>query len=154
MTDIVWLKIGDEIVLDGADHRVVEVLVCRADRESFQRVTVTPQLGGEARMLLQREGPMLEATALDPAVLSGERIEIGGRSFTLRWEGQARIERHAEGSAVSFGRGRCAWYVADDGAVATLIVQRYEQYSVLGVPLTPARIDLRFTEGLRRGGRS
>jgi hypothetical protein len=126
VTDIVWLKIGDEIVLDGADHRVVEVLVCRADRESFQRVTVTP-------------------------LLSGERIEIGGRSFTLRWEGQARIERHAEGSAVSFGRGRCAWYVADDGAVATLIVQRYEQHAVLGVPLTPARIDLRFTEGLRRG---
>ena len=66
-----WLKPGDQILLDGADFRVVEVLVGRADRLSFRCLTTAPQLGGEQRLLLQREDALLEARPLDPEKLVG-----------------------------------------------------------------------------------
>jgi len=148
-----WLQPGDQLVIDGADFGVAAVLLGRADRLTFQRVTATPQLGGEQWLLLQLEDGLLEVHELAPEALEGEAVEFDGRTFALRWDSEVRTERMAEGKAVKFGRGRCAWYVADDGAVALLLVERHDRDALVGAPLAPSRIDLRFTEGLRRGGR-
>lgn len=151
MGDQPWLEVDDQLLLDGADYRVVAALLGRTDRITFQRLTLVPQLGGEQRMLLQLEDRLLEARELQPEALSGEQVEIEGRHFSLRWDSEVRTERTAAGAAVKFGRGRCAWYVADDDSVAVLIVERYDRDAFAGVPLLPSRVDLRFTEALREG---
>jgi len=148
-----WLLPGDQLVIDGADFRVAAVMLGRADRLTFQRVTATPQLGGEQRILLQLEDGLLEARELAPETLSGEDAQLDGHTFALHWDSTVRTERMAEGKSVTFGRGQCAWYVADDGSVALRLVERHDSEALVGAPLAPARIDLRFTEGLRRGGR-
>jgi len=153
MSDQPWLQPGDQLVLDGSDFRVVDVLLGRTERLTFQRVTATPQLGGQQRMLLQLEDGLLEAHTLAPETLSGEHVKIDDRPFVLRWDSEVRTERKAAERAVKFGRGRCAWYVADDGSVAVLVVERHDRDAFVGAPIAPSRIDLRFTEGLRRGGR-
>ena len=147
-----WLKPGDQILLDGADFRVVEVLVGRADRLSFRCLTTAPQLGGEQRLLLQLEDALLEARPLDPEKLVGERVELDGNAFELRWDSELLTERSSQEKPARFGRGRCAWYTADDGSVALLIVERYDRDAFLAVPLAAARVDLRFTGGLRTRG--
>ena len=151
MADAPWLQPGDQILIDGADFRVVELLVARTDRMTFQCAIAAPQLGGEQRTLLQLEGGLLEAHPLDPEMLSGEQVKLEDRSFALRWDSEVRTERMAEGKSVKFGRGQCAWYVADDGSVALLVVERHDRDACVGSPLAPSRIDLRFTEGLRKG---
>ncbi|GEM_PF-6333441 len=147
-----WLKVGDQILLDGGDFRVVELLVGRADRLSFRRITASPQLGGEQRMLLQLEEALLEARPLDPGKLAGERVELDAKAFELRWDSELLTERSAQDKPVKFGRGRCAWYEADDGAVALLVVERYDRDAFVAVPLAASRVDLRFTGGLRGRG--
>ncbi len=153
MSAHVWLEPDDELLLDGADYRVVERLLGRTDRVTFQRLTLRRQLGGEERALLQSADVIQEARPLPPELLDGREVEVGGRLFHLRWESTVRTERVTTGSTAKFGRGRCAWYTAEDGATAVLIVERYERTAILGVPLEPDRIDMRFTEGLRKGGR-
>ncbi len=146
-----WLQLGDQLVIDDADFRVVELLLGRTDRLTFQRVTATPQLGGEQRMLLQLEDGLLEARELAPEALAGEKVKLDDRAFALRWDSEVRTERMAEGKSVKFGRGQCAWYVADDGSVALLVVERHDRDACVGSPLAPSRIDLRFTQSLRKG---
>jgi hypothetical protein len=151
--DHVWLEPDDELLLDGADYRVVGRLMGRTDRLSFQRLTVRRELGNDERALLQSASVIQEAQPLPPELLDGREVKVGGRLFHLRWEGTVRTERATIGSTAKFGRGRCAWYAAEDGATAVLIVERYERQAILGVPLDPDRIDMRFTEALRKGGR-
>lgn len=151
MADQLWLKVDDELLLDDVDYRVVETLAGRTDRLSFQRVSIVSQLRGEERLLLQTEDEIMNASDLAPEVLSGESVELAGRAFVLRWDSEVRTERARLGGSPKFGRGRCAWYAAEDGAVAVLIVERYERVAVVAEPLAPSRIDLRFTLGLRQG---
>ena len=154
MSDRPWLETDDELLLDGVDYRVAGRLMGRTDRLAFQWLTLQPQLGGEQRELLQTDDAMMEAEALSPDLLDGRKVEINTRCFLLRWEGAVRTERSLPGAQPRFGSGRCAWYeTEEDGAVAILIVDRHERSAILGVPMAPARIDLRFTKGLRRGGR-
>ena len=151
MADQSWLEVEDQFVLDGADYRVAGRLLARADRATFQCLTVIPQLGGEPRMLLQLEEGVLEAREIEPEALAGPRVELDGRTFALRWDSEVRTERKAAGGPTRFGRGRCAWYAAEDGSVAVLVVERYDRDACVGAPLAPSRIDLRFTQGLRKG---
>ncbi|MGD9495976.1 MAG: hypothetical protein AB7Y46_06680 [Armatimonadota bacterium] len=148
-----WLELDDQLLLDGEDCRVTARLVGRADRLTFQRLTVRPQLGGEAQTLLQLEDAVLQAQAIAPEELAGETALLEGRVFALRWEGDVRIERGAVDARTTFWRGRCRWFEAADGSVAVLIDERHDRDALLGVPMAPGRIDLSFTEGLRRGGR-
>jgi hypothetical protein len=149
VTDQPWLQPDDELLLDGVDYRVRSVLVVRADRTTFQHLTAAPQLGGERRILVQLEHDLLEATGLDPELLAGERVTVDGREFALRWDSDVRIERREVGAPPQFGRGRCAWYAAEDDAVAVLIVERYDRAAFIAEPLAPSRVDLLFTVGLR-----
>jgi hypothetical protein len=153
VADQTWLELEDELLLDDVDYRVARVLLARTDRLTFQRLTVVPQLGGERRVLLQTEDAVMHAHEIDPQALSGEEVALQQRAFKLRWDGAVRTERSAAGSGAKFGAGRCAWYAAEDGAVAVLIVERYERDAFIGEPLDPSRIDLRFTPGLREGQR-
>jgi len=144
-----WLELEDQFLLDGEDYCVTAVLIGRADRLSFQRVTAEPALGGEPCGLLQLEDGMLEARELSPEELDTDSALVGDRLFALRWEGEVRIERAALEARTTFRRGRCRWFEADDGSVAVLIDERHDRNALLGVPLAPGRIDLSFTEGLR-----
>ncbi|MFO8079242.1 MAG: hypothetical protein R6V07_02945 [Armatimonadota bacterium] len=148
-----WLQLDDELLLDDVDYRVVATLAGYTDRPRFQCVTLVGELRGERRMLLQTEDEIMDAREIGPEVLSGEEIERGERAFRLRWDSDVRTERAAPDASPKFGRGRCAWYAADDGAVAVLIVERYERVAIEGEPLSGSRIDLRFTVGLREGQR-
>lgn len=147
-----WLQLDDELLLDGVDYRVIAVLEGQTDRVSFQVLTLAPQLGGERRPLMQLENEMREARELRPEVLSGEEVELEGRTFHLRWDSDLRTERSVAGKPPQFGRGRCAWYESDDGAVAVLVVERYERDAFMGTQMASSRVDLRFTEGLRERG--
>ena len=149
MTDRTWLQPDDELLLDDTDYRVMSALVGRTDRLTFQRLSLVSQLGGEGRMLLQTEDAIMEAERLDPEALAGDQVELQGNIFRLRWDSDVRTTRTAPGASARFGRGRCAWYAAEDGSVAVLIVERYDREAFTGTPLAPSRIDLRFTEGLR-----
>jgi hypothetical protein len=153
VADQTWLQLDDQLLLDDTDYRVVAVLVGRTDRLTFRRLSLLSQLRGEPRTLLQLEGALMEAEDLPPEALAGERVELQGRTFRLRWDSEVRTERTAADASANFGRGRCAWYAADDGSVAVLLVERYDRDAFMGAPIAPSRIDLRFTEGLRRGGR-
>jgi hypothetical protein len=144
-----WLQLDDELLVDDVDYRVVTTLIGHTDRLRFQRVTLVGELRGERRMLLQTEDEIMHADHLEPEALSGEVVKVEGSTFRLRWDSDLRTERMARGSSTKFGRGRCAWYAAEDGAVAVLIVERYERNALVGTPLGRSRIDLRFTEGLR-----
>ncbi|MFW6156869.1 MAG: hypothetical protein ACOC7J_06095 [Armatimonadota bacterium] len=146
-----WLQLDDELLLDDVDYRVVATLVAHTDRLRFQRVALVGELRGERRMVLQTEDEIMEAREIAAEALSGEKVELRERAFRLRWDSDVRTERAAPDASPKFGRGRCAWYVADDGAVAVLIVERYERVAIEGEPLEGARIDLRFTVGLREG---
>ena len=148
-----WLEPGDELLLDGVDYRVVKRFVVRADRSTFQHLTLQPQLGGEGRELLQLREAVMEAQAISPDLLDGRKVQIDQKLFDLKWEGTARTERNAPGAKPKFANGRCAWYEAPDKAVAVLIVDRYESSAIMGEPLASGRIDLRFTEGLRASRR-
>ena len=149
MTEQPWLQTDDELLLDRIDYRVEAALVGRTDRLTFQRLTVTPQLGGEPHTLVQLEDGLLEARQVDPELLTGERVELGGREFALRWDSDLRTERREIGGSPAFGQGRCAWYAAEGGAVAALIAERYERTAFAAEPIAAARVDLRFTVGLR-----
>jgi hypothetical protein len=149
VADQPWLQLDDELLLDDTDYRVMAVLVGRTERMGFQRLTLAPQLGGDERTLLQLEDAFMEAAPLDPEVLAGEQLQLGGDVYQLRWDGEVQTERATLGGSPKFGRGRCAWYASEDGAVAVLIVERYERVALTGQPLEPSRIDLRFTVGLR-----
>ncbi len=149
MTEQPWLQPDDELLLDGTDYRVTDALVGRADRLTFQRLTVAPQLGGPEMMLVQNEEGLMEARALEPELLAGGQVAIEGRDFELRWDSELRTERRSIDSSPKFGQGRCAWYTAGDGATAVLIVERYERTAFAAEPLAPSRVDLRFTVGLR-----
>ncbi len=153
MSGRLWLEPGDELLLDGVDYRVIERLMARTPRLSVQRLSLRPQLGGEDRALLQFEETLMEAEALPPDLLEGEQVQFGERTFHLRWEDQAHVERDRYGAAAKFGRGRFRWYTATDVAVAALISNADMQSAILGTPLASGRIDLRFTEGLRRTSR-
>jgi len=143
------LQLGDQFLFDGEDHRVVAVTIGRADRLSFRRVVAEPTLGGGEVTLLQLADAILEAQPVAPEELADESATLGERVFALRWEGDVRIERAALDTRIGFGRGRCRWFEAADGAVAVLIDERHDRDALLGVPLAPGRIDLSFTEGLR-----
>jgi hypothetical protein len=146
-----WLQLDDELLVDGVDYRVVGVLGGQADRVSFQLLTLTPELGGERRLAMQAEGELREARELQPELLAGEEVEADGRSLHLRWDSDLRTERSVPDKSTQFGRGRCAWYEADDGTVAVLIVERYDRVAFMAAPTDPSRVDLRFTVGLREG---
>ncbi len=143
------LGLGDQLLLDGDDYQVVELLVGRTGRVTFRLATVRPSLGGPPRLLLQLDDEVLEAHSLPPDALAGESVELEGRTLRRRWEDRLRIERGAWQGRTRFGRGRCAWYTADDGSVAVVVEERDERDAVVGAPLAPSRIDLRFTQGLR-----
>ena len=147
-----WLQLDDELLLDGMDYRVMAALAGQTDRVSFQVLTLVPQLGGEQRLLMQLEDELREARALHPEVLVGERVAHEGHSFNLRWDSDLRTERSVPGKSTQFGRGRCAWYEADDGTVAVLIVERYDRNAFISAPMETSRVDLRFTVGLREVG--
>jgi len=149
VADQPWLQTDDQLLLDDTDYRVVAVLSGHADRMAFQRLSLVGQLRGEQRSLLQTKDAIMEARAIEPEALSGERVELDGKAFSLRWDSDVRTERAAIDASTDFGRGRCAWYEADDGTVAVLIVERYEKNALMGEPLDASRIDLRFTVGLR-----
>ena len=149
MATMPWLELEDQFLLDGEDYCVTALLIGRADRLSFQRVSAEPALGGEPCELLQLEDGMLEARELSPEELDADSALVGDRRFALRWEGEVRIERAALEARTTFWRGRCRWFEAEDGSVAALIDERHDRNALLGVPLAPGRIDLSFTEGLR-----
>lgn len=145
-----WLELGDELLIDGVDFRVIARLLVRSDRMRLQHLALQPQLGGENRNLLQLEETIMEAHPVEPELLEGPEAQVSGETFKLGWEAAARTERSTLGTTPKFGNGRCAWYHAEDGAVALLVVERYESSAIVGRPLAAARIDLRFTEGLRK----
>jgi hypothetical protein len=49
------LRLGDRLILDGADHVVTAVVIGRVDRLNFRQVTMRPELGGDEVRLLQVE---------------------------------------------------------------------------------------------------
>ncbi len=149
MADQPWLQLDDQLLLDDVDYRVVAALAGRTDRLAFQLLTLVGQLRGERRLLLQTEDAFLRARTIEPAALSGEQAQLDGRTLALRWDSDVRTERTDADASTQFGRGRCAWYEADEGAVAVLIVERDERVAFAGEPLEPSRIDLRFTRSLR-----
>jgi len=140
-----WLEPGDRFLLDERDHIVVEALIVRANRGSLRVLTTAPELGGERRMLLQTEDDLLEAAPVDAEAFDETEGALDGRSFTLQWQDDARIERAAVDARTRFGRGECRWYAAEDDAVAVVIEDRQQREAVVGEPLAAARIDLRFT---------
>jgi len=145
MTRARWLEPGDRLIFAGADHDVSRLVIGRADRLNFQRVTIRPSLGGEPHDLLQVEGRLLAADPLKPEDLQGEEVTIGERDLSLRWEGEVRTEVSEPQGEHRFGLGRCAYYEGDDGCVAVRVEEGDEGYAILGTPLDPARLDLRFT---------
>jgi hypothetical protein len=140
------LRLGDRLILDGADHVVTAVVIGRVDRLNFRQVTMRPELGGDEVRLLQVEDlGFFEVEATDPAALDGEAVEVAGLSLERRWRAEVRTESAATGARTRFGRGRCAWYEGDGGAVAVRVTGHDEDYALLGRPLEPTRIDLRYT---------
>lgn len=140
------LKLGDRLIFDGADQVVTEVVIARADRLSFRQVTMRPELGGdEVRLLEVEDLGFFEVESANAEVLDGETVEVAGVSFKRRWRGEMRTESGATGGRTRFGRGRCAWYEGDGGEVAVRVTGHDEDYALLGKPLEPTRIDLRYT---------
>ena len=144
--DMAGLKPGDRLIFDGADHVVTAVVIARADRLDSRQVTMRPELGGEQVRLLQVEDlGFFEVESTDAAALDEEVAEVAGISFQRRWQAQVRTESAATGGRTRFGRGRCAWYEGDGGVVAVRVTSHDEDYALLGRPLAPARLDLRYT---------
>jgi len=140
------LKPGDRLIFDGADHVVTAVVIGRADRLNFRQVTMRPELGGDEVRLLQVEDlGFFEVEATNAAALDGEAVEVAAISFERRWQAEVRTESAATGGRARFSRGRCAWYKSDGGAVAVRVMGHNEDYALLGRPLEPTRIDLRYT---------
>ena len=140
-----WLELGDQLILDDADCVVTRVLIGRTDRLTFQLVDVRPSLGGETRQLLLIERKAYAVEPADPEALRGEEADHGDRTLRLRWESEVRTELAASEGDHSFGLGRCAYYEGQDGCVALRVAENAEDYAVVGTPLEPSRIDLRFT---------
>lgn len=141
-----WLAPGDRLILDDADHAVVEVTLARTDRGSVQVLRVTPELGGEPRWLLQLEDEaVLEAEETDAAALGEAEAVIGGERFERQWSGEARTERSVAGERTHFGRGPAELHRSASGAVALVISDQRAATAFVGRPLEPARLDLRFT---------
>lgn len=140
------LKPGDRLIFDGADHVVTAVVIGRADRLNFRQVTMRPELGGDEVRLLQVEDlGFFEVESADADALDGEVVEVAGVSFERRWRAEMRTESAAAGGRTRFGRGGCAWYEGDGAAVAVRVTGYDEDYALLGRPLEPTRVDLRYT---------
>ncbi|MCD6360906.1 MAG: hypothetical protein J7M38_08565 [Armatimonadetes bacterium] len=141
-----WLQLGDRLILDGADHSVVEVVIGRTDRINVQVVRAVPDLGGEARWLLQIEDEAVrQAEEVAAEVLNGPEVVVGEERFRRQWRSEARTERAAVGERVHFGRGECELYRAESGAAAVRLSDQRGVSAFAGRPLDPAQIDLRFT---------
>lgn len=141
-----WLALGDRLILDDADHRVVEAVVARTDRTAVQALRVTPELGGAPRWLLQFEGEdALAAEETDPAALGKAEAVISEERFERQWSAEARTERAARNETTQFSRGECALYRAESGGVVLLVNDRRAATAFVGRPLEPGRLDLRFT---------
>ena len=140
------LRLGDRLILDGADHVVIAVVIGRADRLNFRQVTMRPELGGdEVRLLEVEDLGFFEVESTDADVLDGESVEVAGVTFERRWQAEVRTESGATGGRTRFSRGRCAWYEGDGGEVAMRVTGHDEDYALLGRPLEPTRIDVRYT---------
>jgi len=140
-----WLVLGDRLILDDADQRVVEVVLARSDRGSVQAVRITPELGGEDTWLLQIEDEdLLAAEPTEADALEAEEASIGEERFGREWTCEVRTERAAAGERAHFGRGECALYRSDAG-VAVLVSDQRGATAFVGRALDPARVDLRFT---------
>lgn len=146
-----WLAVGDQFLLDGADWRVTAATIARADRMNFRLLQVEPALGGEERRLLQTEDAIYEVAPMRADDLGEQVGHLEGRRARLSWRGDVATERASAGGRRRFGRGRCAWYADESGAVAVRLTERDTDEAVIGAPLVPGRIDLSFTEGLRGG---
>jgi len=150
MSAMPWLQPGDQLILDGADYTVSEIVIGRTDRLSFQLVEVRPSLGGESRRLLQLER---RAFAVEPAGLDemrGEEVSLAGRTLRRRWEDQVRTEVADAQGYRRFGLGRCAYYEGDDDSVGLRIEEGDQAYALVGTLLDGSRLDLRFTESARK----
>lgn len=140
-----WLEVGDQFILDDADYVVSRILIGRTDRLTFQLIDVRPSLGGEPRRLLRVERRFFAIEQVPLEDLGSEEVSIGDHTLRLRWEADVRTEvTDAEGEH-QFGLGRCAYYEGEDGCVAVRVAEDDEGYAVVGTPLGPSRIDLRFT---------
>ena len=146
MSPAPWLEVGDQFILDDADYLVSRVLIARTDRLSFQLVDVRPSLGGETRQLLLIERRVYAVEPIDFEALQGEEVSVGGRTLRLRWESELRTELADMRGTYGFALGRCAYYEGKDGSIGVRVEEAVDSwYAIVGAPLDPSRIDLRFT---------
>ena len=145
MSAALWLEVGDQFILDDADYVVSRVIIGRTDRVTFQQVGIYPSLGGESRQLLQVEGNFFAVAQVPLEDLHGEQVTVGEHTLRLRWEAEVRTEMLDAQGQHRFGLGRCAYYEGEDDSVALRVKEADEGYAVVGTPLDPSRIDLRFT---------
>ncbi len=141
-----WLRLGDRFILDDADYRVIETVSAHTDRTTVQALCVMPELGGEARWLLQVEDEdPLEAERAEAQGWEDAEVTVGGERLRREWSAPARTEHTLPDRTTRFGRGECAMYRSAGGVVGVRISDQAQAQAFVGRPLPPERIDLRFT---------